>query len=145
MQWLCLLDEMVSRRRISSWRPLPIRIRLIREKWQTTWRRCFWVNRCAGRKRERAIKLEASQLEPLVGRYEFVENPAIITTVTASGDRLFLQTADQPKLEVLPESETNFFLKAMPAIQVTFWQGYLRQGLPPGVASERGWPRSETA
>jgi hypothetical protein len=33
---------------------------------------------------------------------------------------LFLQTADQPKLEVLPESETNFCLKDFPAIQVTF-------------------------
>ncbi len=68
------------------------------------------------------IKLEASQLEPLAGRYEFVENPAIITAVTASGDRLFLQTADRPKLEVLPESETNFCLKEQPAIQVTFWK-----------------------
>jgi CubicO group peptidase (beta-lactamase class C family) len=73
-------------------------------------------------KAKTAIKLEASQLEPFVGRYEFVENPAIITTVTASGDRLFLQTADRPKLEVLPESETNFCLKVQPAIQVTFWK-----------------------
>lgn len=73
-------------------------------------------------KERTTIKLEASQLEPLVGRYEFVKNPAIITTVTASGGRLFIQTADQPKLEVLPESETNFFLKEMPAIQVTFWK-----------------------
>ena len=73
-------------------------------------------------KAKTAIKLEASQLEPLVGRYEFVENPAIITTVTASRDRLFIQTADQPKLEVLPESETNFWLKDLPAIQVTFWK-----------------------
>ena len=68
------------------------------------------------------IKLDASQLEPLVGRYEFVENPAIITTVTTSGDRLFIQTADQPKLEVIPRSETNFCLKELPAIQVTFWK-----------------------
>ena len=73
-------------------------------------------------KERTTIKLEASQLKPLVGRYEFVENPAIITTVTASGDRLFIQTADQPKLEVLPESETNFCLKVQPAIQVTFWK-----------------------
>jgi CubicO group peptidase (beta-lactamase class C family) len=73
-------------------------------------------------KERTTIKLEASQLEPLVGRYEFVENPAIITTVTASDDLLFIQTADQPKLEILPESETNFFLKELPAIQVTFWK-----------------------
>lgn len=67
-----------------------------------------------------SLKLEASQLEALMGRYAFAENPAIITTVTASGGRLFLQTADQPKLEVLPESETNFCLKDFPAIRVTF-------------------------
>ena len=73
-------------------------------------------------KEKTAIKLEASQLEPFVGRYAFVEKPAIITTVTASGNRLFLQTADQPKLEVLPESETNFCFKVQPAIQVTFWK-----------------------
>jgi CubicO group peptidase (beta-lactamase class C family) len=68
------------------------------------------------------IKLAASQLEPLVGRYQFVENSGTITTVTASGDRLFMQTADLPKLEFLPESETNFFLKVQPAVQVTFWK-----------------------
>jgi len=69
-----------------------------------------------------SLKLAASQLEPLVGRYAFVENPAIITTVSASGDRLFLQTADRPKLEVLAESETNFLVKEIPNIQVTFWK-----------------------
>jgi CubicO group peptidase (beta-lactamase class C family) len=73
-------------------------------------------------KEETSIKLEASQLEPLVGRYAFAENTAIITTVTASGGRLFLQTGDQPKLEVLPESQTNFCLKELPAIQVTFYK-----------------------
>lgn len=73
-------------------------------------------------KAKASIQLEASRLEALVGRYAFAENPAIITTVTASGGRLFLQTADRPKLEVLPESETNFYLKEMPAIQVTFWK-----------------------
>ncbi|MGD0813447.1 MAG: serine hydrolase [Verrucomicrobiota bacterium] len=73
-------------------------------------------------KEKTAIKLEASQLEPFVGRYEMVEKPEIICTVTASGERLFLQSTGAPKLELLPQSETNFFLKVDPAIQVTFWK-----------------------
>jgi hypothetical protein len=33
-----------------------------------------------------------------------------------------LQTADRPKLEVLAELETNFLVKEIPNIQVTFWK-----------------------
>ncbi|MGP8200372.1 MAG: serine hydrolase [Limisphaerales bacterium] len=73
-------------------------------------------------KEKTAIKLEASQLEPFVGRYEFVEKPGVICTVSASGEHLFLQTTDLPKFEILPESGTNFFLKVQPDIKVTFWK-----------------------
>ena len=67
-----------------------------------------------------AIKLEASQLQPFVGRYRMVEKPEIICAITANGERLFLQSTGAPKFELLPESETNFFLKAIPDIHVTF-------------------------
>ncbi|MGA2176117.1 MAG: serine hydrolase [Verrucomicrobiota bacterium] len=73
-------------------------------------------------KEKTAVKLEASQLEPFVGRYRMVEKPEIICAVTASGEQLFLQSTGAPKFEMLAESETNFFLKAMPDIQVTFWK-----------------------
>jgi hypothetical protein len=73
-------------------------------------------------KAKTAIKLEASQLEPFVGRYRMVEKPEIICAVTASGEQLFLQSTGAPKFELLAESETNFFLKARPEIQVTFWK-----------------------
>jgi CubicO group peptidase (beta-lactamase class C family) len=69
-----------------------------------------------------AIKLEASQLEPFVGRYRMVEKPEVICLVTQSGEHLFLQATAGPKFEILPESPTNFFLKALPSIQVTFWK-----------------------
>jgi CubicO group peptidase (beta-lactamase class C family) len=69
-----------------------------------------------------SIKLQASQLESLVGRYGMVEKPDTICTVTASGERLFLQTTGAAKLELLPESETNFFIKEVPNIRVTFWK-----------------------
>ena len=51
-----------------------------------------------------------------------VEKPDVICTVTASGEQLFLQSTGAPKFELVPESETNFFLKAVPDIQVTFWK-----------------------
>ena len=73
-------------------------------------------------KEKTSIQLQASQLESLVGRYGMVEKPDTICTVTASGERLFLQTTGAAKLELLPESETNFFIKDMPDIQVTFWK-----------------------
>lgn len=73
-------------------------------------------------KEKTGVKLDAGQLERLAGRYAFAENPAIVTTITASGDRLFSSTGGQPKLELIAESETNFCLKEMPEIQVTFWK-----------------------
>jgi CubicO group peptidase (beta-lactamase class C family) len=73
-------------------------------------------------KAKTAIKLEASQLQPFVGRYRMVEKPEIICAVTASGEQLFLQSTGAPKFELLPESATNFFLKAMPDIHLTFWK-----------------------
>jgi len=52
-----------------------------------------------------------------VGQYELT--PTFILTVTREGDRLMTQATGQPKLEVFPESETKFFLKAVDA-QLTF-------------------------
>jgi hypothetical protein len=49
-----------------------------------------------------------------------VEKPEMICSVTASGEQLFLQSTGARRFELLPDSETNFFLKAMPDIQVTF-------------------------
>jgi len=67
-------------------------------------------------------KLTPGQLQLLVGRYRMVEKPELICTITASGERLFLQSTGLPKFELLPQSETNFFLKEMTNIQVTFWK-----------------------
>jgi CubicO group peptidase (beta-lactamase class C family) len=66
------------------------------------------------------IKLAAGQLKPFVGRYQMVEKPEIISTITSSGEQLFLQSTGMPKLELQPDSETNFFLKVEPDIQLTF-------------------------
>jgi CubicO group peptidase (beta-lactamase class C family) len=51
-----------------------------------------------------------------VGRYDY---GGPILTVTRQGDRLFTQLAGQPKFEIFPKSETEFFWKVVEA-QVTF-------------------------
>ena len=68
-------------------------------------------------KERKAIKLDPKQLQPLVGRYELA--PDFTLTVTASAEQLFVQGTGQPKAEVFPESETNFFAKVVDA-QLTF-------------------------
>jgi CubicO group peptidase (beta-lactamase class C family) len=70
-------------------------------------------------KQGNAITLTSKQLEPLLGRYELSAN--FILTVSASGERLFVQGTGQPRAEVFPESETNFFAKVVEA-QVTFYK-----------------------
>src|SRR5499426_1324445 len=68
--------------------------------------------------RERvAIKIDPKILDAYVGQYEL--NPNFIITMTRESDRLMTQATGQPKFELFPESETNFFLKVVDA-QVTF-------------------------
>ena len=52
-----------------------------------------------------------------VGKYELT--PTFALTVTRDGDRLMTQATGQGKVEVFPESETDFFLKVTDA-QITF-------------------------
>ncbi len=52
-----------------------------------------------------------------VGQYELAPN--FILTITAEKDRLFAQPTGQPKLELFPESETQFFPLSA-AVEITF-------------------------
>ena len=56
-------------------------------------------------------------LEACVGEYALT--PAFSITVTRDGNALFIQATGQPKVPIFPESETEFFLKAVDA-QITF-------------------------
>ncbi len=58
-------------------------------------------------------------LDSLVGRYDY---GAAIMTVEREGSRLFAQLSGQPRYEIFPESETNFFWKVVEA-RVTFVKG----------------------
>src|ERR1044072_6441251 len=59
--------------------------------------------------RERvAIKVDPRIYDAYVGEYEY--GPNRIMTITREGDKLFAQRRGAPQAEILPESETKFFL-----------------------------------
>jgi hypothetical protein len=63
-------------------------------------------------------KLNPAVYDSLLGQYDYGKGQAILT-VTREGNHLFAQLTDQPKLEIYPNSETEFFWKVVDA-QVTF-------------------------
>jgi len=70
------------------------------------------------RMKERVVaKIDPSIYDAYVGEYEVA--PGLILTVTKEGDKLFSQSPGQPRSEMLPESDTTFFLRDIDA-QFTF-------------------------
>ncbi len=65
-----------------------------------------------------AVRVDPKALDAVVGRYDYGGGASILT-VTREGDRLFAQLTGQPKFEIFPKSETEFFWKVVNA-QVTF-------------------------
>jgi CubicO group peptidase (beta-lactamase class C family) len=63
-------------------------------------------------------KVDPNLYDAYVGRYDYGGGKAIMT-ITREGDRLFAQLTGQPKSEIFPKSETNFFWKVVNA-QVEF-------------------------
>ena len=60
--------------------------------------------------------VDSSIYDDYVGRYDYTQ---AILTVTREGDKLFAQLSGQPKFELFPKSETEFFLKVVDA-QIIF-------------------------
>ena len=67
-----------------------------------------------------AIELDPAIYDAYVGEYELM--PGFSVTITREDDKLMVQATGQPKFELFPESETEFFLKVVDA-QVTFVKG----------------------
>jgi uncharacterized pyridoxamine 5'-phosphate oxidase family protein len=63
------------------------------------------------------IAVDPQLFERYVGRYQLA--PAAIVTITRDGAHLFEQLTGQPKVEIFPESDKEFFLKVVDA-QITF-------------------------
>ncbi len=66
---------------------------------------------------EKVMTLPESVLDKYLGRYEL--QPGFVLTVTREGTQLSMQATNQPRVEVYPSSETEFYLKVVDA-QVTF-------------------------
>jgi CubicO group peptidase (beta-lactamase class C family) len=65
----------------------------------------------------REKKIDAIIYKNYVGRYQLT--PAMIFDITVEGNQIFAQLTGQPKLEIFPESEKDFFYKIVDA-QLTF-------------------------
>lgn len=70
-----------------------------------------------GSKDRKQVEVDPQRLESYVGLYELA--PEFILTVTRKDNQLFVQATGQPRFEIYPESERDFFLKAVDA-QLTF-------------------------
>jgi D-alanyl-D-alanine-carboxypeptidase/D-alanyl-D-alanine-endopeptidase len=68
-------------------------------------------------KQHREVKVDAAILDRYVGRYQL--SPVFIIAVTPEGDHLYVQATNQPRFEIFPEGDHNFFLKVVDA-QITF-------------------------
>jgi hypothetical protein len=68
-------------------------------------------------KDEPPAEVDPSIYDAYVGQYDF--GPVGTLTVTKEENRLFVQMTGQPKVEIFPRSETEFFLKVVNA-QLTF-------------------------
>ena len=68
-------------------------------------------------KSHKTIELNYEIYSDYVGEYELISD--FIIVVSAENDHIFLEATGQPKVEIFPESNTTFFLKAVDA-QVTF-------------------------
>jgi CubicO group peptidase (beta-lactamase class C family) len=68
-------------------------------------------------KQHTQITVDTKVYDALVGRYQAA--PTFILTVTREGDRLFVQATGQPRFEMFPEGQREYFLKVVDA-QITF-------------------------
>lgn len=64
------------------------------------------------------VKVDPATYDAFVGKYDYGEGKAIMT-VSRDGDHLFAQLTGQPKFEIYPSSETEFFWKVVDA-QIQF-------------------------
>ena len=80
-----------------------------------------------------AITVDPALYEKYVGSYRV--NPNLTLSVTSEGGHLFVQPTDQPRIEIFPESETNYFVKEVD-LQLHFQVG--SDGVVTGVTVLEG-------
>jgi CubicO group peptidase (beta-lactamase class C family) len=65
----------------------------------------------------KVVKIDPNKFDGYVGSYQLA--PDFSIAITREGDHLFEQATHQPKLEIFPESDKDYYLKAVDA-QITF-------------------------
>ncbi len=68
-------------------------------------------------KAHQAISVDPKLFDGYLGRYELA--PTSVLTISREGNQLYAQGTGQPKVEIFPESERDFFLKVVDA-QISF-------------------------
>src|SRR5271169_6871662 len=68
-------------------------------------------------KEHKQVTVDPKLFDGYVGRYQLAPN--FIMTITRDGDHLFEQATGQPKFEIFPEGDHDYFLKVVDA-QITF-------------------------
>jgi CubicO group peptidase (beta-lactamase class C family) len=68
-------------------------------------------------KEHKEVTVDPKLFDGYVGKYQLA--PSFIMTVTREGDHLFMQATGQPKIQIYPESDRDYFLKVVDA-QITF-------------------------
>ena len=66
------------------------------------------------------VKIDPRILDQYIGQYEL--RPGAVLTISREGNSLMAQPAGGRKVEILPSSETRFFVTA-PALTLTFVKG----------------------
>lgn len=69
-------------------------------------------------KEKKVVKLPGAILDAYQGQYK-LEGSQVVFSITRDGDGLFVQVPQQPKMPLLAESETKFFMKNV-GFEVTF-------------------------
>ena len=64
-----------------------------------------------------AVKVDPGFYENLVGEYQL--QPGFVLTVSSAEGKIYTQATGQPRFEIFPESETEYFLKVVDA-QISF-------------------------
>ena len=60
-----------------------------------------------------ALEVDPASFDAFVGRYQLA--PGFVLEFSREEGRFYIQATNQPKIEVFPESETQFFAKAVDA------------------------------
>jgi D-alanyl-D-alanine-carboxypeptidase/D-alanyl-D-alanine-endopeptidase len=68
-------------------------------------------------KEPRQVAVDTKLFDGYVGKYQLA--PQFVLTITREGDHLFVQATGQPKFEIFPENDRDYFLKVVDA-SITF-------------------------